>query len=51
MLTNVDRIIVLNDGRIAQQGPPDRLIGEPGYFQDMMRGRPGRASARASLVN
>jgi ABC-type multidrug transport system fused ATPase/permease subunit len=36
MLTDVDRILVLRDGRIEQQGTPTELLGEPGYFHDMM---------------
>ena len=39
MLTNVDRIIVLKAGRIAQHGRPEELIEQPGYFHDMMRVR------------
>ena len=37
MLTAVDRVIVLKDGRIEQQGPPGQLLETSGYFHDMMR--------------
>jgi ABC-type multidrug transport system fused ATPase/permease subunit len=36
MLTDVDRVLVLRDGRIEQDGPPAALMARPGYFRDMM---------------
>ena len=46
MLTDVDRVMVLRDGRIEQQGTPAELLRRPGYFHDMMRQpeTPDRAS-------
>ena len=37
MVTDVDRAIVLRDGRIEQDGSPLELLNRPGYFQDMLR--------------
>ena len=37
MVTDVDRVIVLRDGRIEQDGSPLELQNRPGYFQDMLR--------------
>jgi len=36
MLTDVDRVLVLRDGRIEQDGSPAELLERPGYFRDMM---------------
>jgi ABC-type multidrug transport system fused ATPase/permease subunit len=36
MLTDVDRVLVLRDGRIEQDGTPGELIGRAGYFRQMM---------------
>lgn len=36
MLTNVDRVLVLEDGRIVQDGPPALLASQEGYYKDMM---------------
>ena len=36
MLTNVDRVLVLNEGHIEQDGKPDDLIKMEGYFRQMM---------------
>lgn len=42
MLTEVDRVLVLRNGRIEQDGAPDVLIQEPGYFRDMMTAHDGQ---------
>jgi len=36
MLTDVDRVLVLQNGRIEQDGTPDQLMKVDGYFHDMM---------------
>jgi ATP-binding cassette subfamily B protein len=36
MLTNLDRVLVLRNGRIEQDGPPERLLEQDGYFREMM---------------
>jgi len=43
MLTHVERVLVLRGGRIEQDGPPDRLLAQPGYFRDMMTAQEGVA--------
>jgi len=36
MLTGVHRVLVLRNGVIEQEGTPETLIEEPGYFREMM---------------
>jgi len=36
MLTDVDRVLVLKNGRVVQQGTPGELLHQAGYFHDMM---------------
>lgn len=36
-LTNFDRIVVMENGQIVQDGPPDLLMRRPGPYQDMVR--------------
>jgi ABC-type multidrug transport system fused ATPase/permease subunit len=36
MLTRVDRVLVLREGRIEQDGPPEVLLRQDGYFREMM---------------
>ena len=38
-LKNCDRIIVLNEGQIAEEGQFDELISQQGIFSDMYYGR------------
>lgn len=38
MLTDVDRVIVLRDGAIDQDGTPAELLAQDGYFRDLVRG-------------
>jgi ABC-type multidrug transport system fused ATPase/permease subunit len=40
MLTDVDRILVLKDGCIVQQGTPSELLQQAGYFHDMLQDPP-----------
>lgn len=42
MVTDADRVIVLRDGVIAQDGTPAELIAHDGYFRDLVRGTTGR---------
>ncbi len=35
MLTEVDRVIALRDGRVVEGGPPPALVGQHGYFFQM----------------
>jgi ATP-binding cassette subfamily B protein len=41
MLTEVDRVLVLRDGKIEQDGPPEVLRARPGYYRDMMTAQEG----------
>ena len=41
MLTDVDRVLVLRGGRIEQDGRPEDLILQEGYFRQMMTARDG----------
>jgi ATP-binding cassette subfamily C protein/ATP-binding cassette subfamily C protein CydC len=34
-LEGVDEIIVLEEGRVVQRGPHERLVSEPGYYRDL----------------
>ena len=36
MLTDVDRVLVLQHGHIEQDGTPDELLRQPGFYADMM---------------
>jgi len=36
---NCDRLLVIADGRIAQDGTYDQLVSQPGLFQDMVHGQ------------
>jgi len=47
MLTGVHRVLVLRHGVIEQEGTPEALLGEPGYFRDMMSAGNGEAGAGA----
>ena len=39
MLTEVDRVVALRDGRVIEEGTPQVLLGEKGYFFQMMTAR------------
>jgi ATP-binding cassette, subfamily B, bacterial len=36
-LRNFDRIMVLQNGRVAQDGPPDRLVRGDGLYRELVR--------------
>jgi ABC-type multidrug transport system fused ATPase/permease subunit len=36
---NCDRILVINDGRITQDGNYDELVSQPGLFRDLVQGQ------------
>jgi ATP-binding cassette subfamily B protein len=36
-LTNFDRIVVMDQGQVVQDGPPDQLMRRAGPYQDMVR--------------
>lgn len=40
MLTEVDHVVALRDGRVAEEGPPADLFERQGYFFQMMTARP-----------
>jgi ABC-type multidrug transport system fused ATPase/permease subunit len=41
MLTEVDRVVAIRDGRVIEEGPPQLLFDEHGYFYQMMTATPG----------
>jgi ABC-type multidrug transport system fused ATPase/permease subunit len=48
MLTAVDHVIALRDGRVIEEGPPATLFEQQGYFFQMMTAQPARVGeARA----
>jgi ATP-binding cassette subfamily B protein len=34
---NFDRIVVLQGGRVVQDGPPDELVRQAGPYRDLLR--------------
>jgi ABC-type multidrug transport system fused ATPase/permease subunit len=36
---NCDRLLVIADGRVAQDGTYDQLVSQPGMFQDLVHGQ------------
>jgi len=36
-LRRADRIVVLQDGRVADSGSPEELAARPGYYRDLVR--------------
>lgn len=40
MLTEVDRVVALRDGRVIEEGPPQALFEQQGYFFQMMTAQP-----------
>jgi ABC-type multidrug transport system fused ATPase/permease subunit len=40
MLTEVDRVVALRDGKVIEEGPPQVLLGQHGYFFQMMTAQP-----------
>ena len=46
MLTDVNRVLVLRNGRIEQDGTPGELARQPGYFRDMIESQRGDGDGR-----
>jgi ABC-type multidrug transport system fused ATPase/permease subunit len=40
MLTEVDQVVAIREGRVIEQGPPAALFGRQGYFFQMMTAQP-----------
>lgn len=47
-LEQVDEIVVLEDGRVAQRGTHAELVSAPGYYRDLWESETLTASSRAS---
>jgi ATP-binding cassette, subfamily B, bacterial len=47
-LRSFDRIIVLGDGRIVQDGPPQELLRRPGAYRDLVRREMARLGREAA---
>jgi ATP-binding cassette subfamily B protein len=47
-LRNFDRIVVLQSGHVAQDGPPDRLMSRDGLFRDLVRREVTRLARHAA---
>ena len=47
-LRNFDRIVVLQGGRIIQDGAPERLATRPGIYRDLVCREMARLSAQAA---
>jgi len=46
MLTEVDHVVAIRDGRVVEQGPPSALFDQHGYFFQMMTARPSGPELR-----
>jgi len=42
----VNRVLVLRNGRIEQDGTPGELARQPGYFRDMIESQRGDGDGR-----
>ena len=40
-IRRVDTVLVLNDGRLTEMGPPDKLLAEQGYYARVINGQLG----------
>ena len=40
MMTDVDRVVAIRDGRVIEQGAPQELLEQQGYFFQMMTAQP-----------
>jgi ABC-type multidrug transport system fused ATPase/permease subunit len=40
MLTEVDQVVAIRDGRVIEEGPPQALFDQQGYFFQMMTAQP-----------
>jgi ATP-binding cassette subfamily B protein len=47
-LRNFDRIVVLQAGRVAQDGPPDRLMSRDGLYRELVRREVTRLARHAA---
>lgn len=47
-LSSFDRIIVLQDGRFAQDGSPRRLMMRPGLYRELIEGELNRLTTQAA---
>ena len=47
-LRNFDRIIVLQDGQVCQDGPPDNLMRRPGLYRDLIQREVTRLAKQAA---
>ena len=36
MMTDVDRVVAIRDGQVIEEGTPQTLFGQQGYFFQMM---------------
>jgi len=45
---NFDRIVVLQTGRVIQDGPPDQLVRREGLYRQLVQREMGRLSAQAA---
>lgn len=46
MLTDVDRVLVLREGRIEQDGTPEELLQAGGYYRQMMMAQDGSGAVQ-----
>ena len=47
-MRNFDRIVVLEDGRVAQDGPPDKLTRCEGLYRDLIQREVTRLAKQAA---
>jgi ATP-binding cassette, subfamily B, bacterial len=47
-LRNFDRIVVLQDGQVVQDGPPDRLMLHPGLYRELIQREVTRLARHAA---
>ena len=46
MMTDVDRVVAIRDGQVIEEGTPQALLGQQGYFFQMMSAQPPPAELR-----
>ncbi|MFL5048731.1 MAG: ABC transporter ATP-binding protein [Xanthobacteraceae bacterium] len=47
-LRNFDRIVVLQDGQVVQDGPPDKLVRHPGRYRELVQQEVTRLARHAA---